>query len=58
MQKEIKHFGGDANRVTIMGHSSGGDTVNLVSIAIQSAFIPSIKFSDQRRMLDVIRFSF
>uniref|UniRef100_F1KZR3 Carboxylic ester hydrolase n=1 Tax=Ascaris suum TaxID=6253 RepID=F1KZR3_ASCSU len=33
VQKEIKHFGGDANRVTIMGHSSGGDTANLLTMS-------------------------
>lgn len=33
VQREIRHFGGDPDKVTIMGHSSGGFTVSLLSVS-------------------------
>lgn len=32
VQEDIKSFGGDANHVTLMGHSSGATDANLVQL--------------------------
>uniref|UniRef100_A0A183UKG0 Carboxylic ester hydrolase n=1 Tax=Toxocara canis TaxID=6265 RepID=A0A183UKG0_TOXCA len=47
VQREIKHFGGDAKNVTIMGHSSGGTTVNFLTMSpmAKGLFVKAIVMS-------------
>ena len=60
VKEYISHFGGDPNKVTLMGHSAGGYAIALhmisplsqnyfhQAILMSGAFAPQIKFSDNQ----------